>query len=126
MFYLDLELIEPKKPSDFEIKFKQILGLNHIDDEKENFNIIINVLTKILMIFGKKPFTDRSLIDPLFLFINQMWFQQMNFDQYRYNIPYLLDGWSSILTKWLKLDYSTRQQYQQQINIDLLDNNDDD
>jgi hypothetical protein len=69
------------------------------------------------MIFGKKPFIDRSLKDPLFLFINQKWFQLFNYDQNRYNIPFLLNGWSEILTQWLKLNYQDQQHYIEQIII---------
>ncbi|CAF3932003.1 unnamed protein product, partial [Rotaria magnacalcarata] len=108
-------------------KFKQILGLNQIDDDgKENFNIIINVFTKVFMIFGKQPFIDRSLCDPLFIYVDQIWFQQFNYDQYQYKIPFLLDGWSSIITKWLKLDYSIHRRHTQQIKDDLFDDDDDD
>ncbi|CAF3465594.1 unnamed protein product [Rotaria sp. Silwood1] len=118
-----IELIEDRQVSNFEIELKRILGLDSVDDnEKEDFNIIINVLTKILMVFGKKPFIDRSSYDPLFLYVNQMWFEKFNYDQYRYNIPYLLNNWTSIITQWLKLDHSNRQQYIQKINTHLLDN----
>jgi hypothetical protein len=112
-----MELIEPKRLSTFEIELKKILGLNPDDDDgKENFNIMINVLTKIYMVFGKQPFIDRSLKDPLFLFVDQMWFQQFNNDQHRYDIPFLLNGWSAIITQWLKLDDQHRRQYTQQIH----------
>jgi hypothetical protein len=117
--FLDIELIEPKEPSEFEIALKYILRL-HLDDDdddKEDFNIILNVLTKILMIFGKKPFVDRSLNDPMFLFINKKWFQLFNYDQHRYNIPFLLNGWSSILTQWLKLNYQDQKYYIDQIQF---------
>jgi hypothetical protein len=117
--FLDIELIEPKEPSEFEIALKYILRL-HLDDDdddKEDFNIILNVLTKILMIFGKKPFVDRSLNDPMFLFINEKWFQLFNYDQHRYNIPFLLNGWSSILTQWLKLNYQDQKYYIDQIQF---------
>lgn len=67
------------------------------------------------MVFGKQPFIDRSLCDPLFLFVNEKWFQQFDFIQYRYNIPFLLDGWSSIITQWLKLDFRNCQNYIKQI-----------
>jgi hypothetical protein len=121
--FLDIELIEPKEPSEFEIALKYILRL-HLDDDdddKEDFNIILNVLTKILMIFGKKPFVDRSLNDPMFLFINEKWFQLFNYDQHRYNIPFLLNGWSSILTQWLKLNYQDQKYYIDQIQNKFLD-----
>jgi hypothetical protein len=121
--FLDIELIEPKEPSEFEIALKYILRL-HLDDDdddKEDFNIILNVLTKILMIFGKKPFVDRSLNDPMFLFINEKWFQLFNYDQHRYNIPFLLNGWSSILTQWLKLNYQDQKYYIDQIENKFLD-----
>ncbi|CAF2009983.1 unnamed protein product [Rotaria magnacalcarata] len=114
----DTQLIEAKEASNFEVKIKQILDLNpdNDDDGKENFNIIINVLTKLFMVFGKKPFIVQSSTDPMFLYINQMWFQQLNIDQHRYDIPFLLNGFTSIITQWLKLDYSIRRQYIQQIN----------
>ncbi|CAF4168630.1 unnamed protein product, partial [Rotaria magnacalcarata] len=62
----DTQLIEAKEASNFEIKIKQILSLNpdNDDDGKENFNIIINVLTKLFMVFGKKPFIVQSSTDP--------------------------------------------------------------
>ncbi len=94
------------------------------DDEKESFNIIINVLTKLYMVFGRQPFIDRSLNDPLFLYIHQMWFQQFDNNQHRYDIPFLLNGWTSIITQWLKLDYTDRQQYIKQINDEQLDDKD--
>jgi hypothetical protein len=100
---------------------KAILRLHLSDDDKEDFNIIINILTKILMVFGKQPFLDRSLNDPLFLFINQKWFEVFNYDQHRYNIPFLLNGWDSILTQWLKLNYQDQQHYIDQIPNKLLD-----
>jgi hypothetical protein len=126
-FFLGIELIEPKKATKLEIEMKKIFGLNpDHDDGKENFNIIINVLTKIYMVFGKQPFIQRSLNDPLFLFVNQIWFQQFNHDQQRYNIPFLLNGWSSIITQWLKLHFKNRQLYIQQIPEDQLDHDDDD
>jgi hypothetical protein len=98
---------------------KKIMGLNPADDDgKENFDIIINVLTKIYMIFGKQPFIDRSINDALFLYVTQIWFQQFNNDQHRYDIPFLLNGWNSIITQWLKLDYPNRRKYMQQIKDD--------
>ena len=125
-FFLDIELIEPKTESQFEIEMKKIFGLIHSSsDEKDNFNIIINVLTKILMVFGKQPFLERSKIDPLFLFIYQKWLQQLDYDQHQNNIPILLNGWSSILTQWLKLDYQNQEIYFKQIPENQLDNNDD-
>jgi len=54
-----------------------------------------------------------------------MWFQQLNNDQHQQDIQFLLNGWTSILTQWLKLDYSDRRQYIQQINPNLLDDDDD-
>jgi hypothetical protein len=116
---IGIELIEPKKPSKFELEMKKIMGLNPADDDgKENFDIIINVLTKIYMIFGKQPFIDRSINDALFLYVTQIWFQQFNNDQHRYDIPFLLNGWNSIITQWLKLDYPNRRKYMQQIKDD--------
>jgi hypothetical protein len=116
---IGIELIEPKKPSKFELEMKKIMGLNPADDDgKENFDIIINVLTKIYMIFGKQPFIDRSTNDALFLYVTQIWFQQFNNDQHRYDIPFLLNGWNSIITQWLKLDYPNRRKYMQQIKDD--------
>lgn len=106
---------------------KKMLGLSQDDDDKkEIFNLIVNVLTKNSVVFGKQPFIQRSLIDPLFLFINQIWFQQYNETQHRYDIPFLLNGWSNILTQWLKLSYSDCQQYIAQIPEEQLDNHDDD
>jgi len=41
----NIELIEPKNLSKFEIELRKVVGLNSDDDDgKENFNIIINVL----------------------------------------------------------------------------------
>lgn len=113
LFYsIGTDLIEAKKASNFEIKLKEVLGFDQDhDDKKENFNIIINVLVKIFMVFGKQPFLDQSLHDPLFSYINQMWFQQINIDQHRYDIPFLLNNFTLIITQWLKLDYSIRKKY---------------
>ena len=55
-----------------------------------------------------------------------MWFQQINNDQHQRDITFLLNGWSSIITQWLKLDYDNRRQYIQQISKDQLYDNDDD
>jgi len=121
-----IELIEPRAPSQFEIDWKEKFGFSmNGDDKKENFSIIVNVLTKIFMVFGREPFIERSFHDPLLLFIKQIWFTQFNNDQHRYDIPFLLNGWSTILTKWLKLDYKNRREYIQQINEDQLDDDDD-
>jgi len=125
-----IELIEPKPPSRFEIEIKRMMGLNSTDDDKDDdkkkdFNLIVNVLTKIYFIFGQQPFIDRSLHNPLFLYVNQMWLQQINNEQHQHDIPFLLNGWASILTQWLKLDYKNRRQYIEQINDDQLDNDDD-
>jgi len=122
-FYIGIELIEAKEASRLEIEMKEILGVDLGDDD---LNIIINVLTKINLVFGKQPFIDRSLHDPLFLYVNQMWFEQNKNDQHRYDIPFLLNGWTSIITQWLKLDYQTRRQYIQQINDNQLNDDDDD
>jgi hypothetical protein len=125
-FFKGIELIEPKAASKFEIEMKKMFGLNPNDDDgKENFNLIINVLTKISMVFGKQPFIQRSLIDPLFLFVNQLWFQQFDNDQHRYDIPFLLNGWSNIITQWLKLDYQQQKKYIQQIPEHQRDHDDD-
>jgi len=78
------------------------------------------------MVFGKQPFIDRSLHDPLFLYVNQMCFQQINSEQHRYDIPFLLNGWTSILTQWLKLDDENRQHYIEQIPDQQRDDYDDD
>ncbi len=96
------------------------------DDEKKDLNLIVNVLTKIYFIFGQQPFIDRSLRDPLFLYVNQMWFQKINNEQNQHDISYLLDGWTSVITQWLKLSYPNRRQYIEQINLDLLYDGDDD
>jgi len=106
------------------------MGLNpdnddNDDEKKKDFNIIVNVLTKIYFIFGQQPFIDRSLHNPLFLYVNQIWLQQVNNEQHQHDIPFLLNGWTSILTQWLKLDYKNRRQYIEQINDDQLDNDDD-
>ncbi|CAF1260570.1 unnamed protein product [Rotaria sordida] len=66
------ELIEARETSDVERKIKNILNLGLDDDGKANFNIIINVLTKIFMVFGKQPFIDQLSLDPLFSYINQI------------------------------------------------------
>jgi len=128
--YEGIELVEPKPPSRFEIEIKKIMGLNpdnddNDDEKKKDFNIIVNVLTKIYFIFGQQPFIDRSLHNPLFLYVNQIWLQQVNNEQHQHDIPFLLNGWASILTQWLKLDYKNRRQYIEQINDDQLDNDDD-
>jgi hypothetical protein len=93
------------------------------NNKKKDLNLIVNILTKIYFIFGQQPFIDRSLHDPLFLFVNQMWFTQINNQENQDDIPFLLNGWSSFLTQWLKLGYSNRRQYIEQINPDLLYDN---
>jgi len=100
-------------------------GDDNDDEKKKDFNLIVNVLTKIYFIFGQQPFIDRSLHNPLFLYVNQIWLQQVNNEQHQRDIPFLLNGWASILTQWLKLDYKNRRQYIEQINDDQLDNDDD-
>ncbi|CAF0877940.1 unnamed protein product [Adineta steineri] len=125
-----IELIEARPLSTFELEFKKIMSTvdssNGNYDQKKDFDLIINVLTKIYFIFGQQPFIDRSLYDPLFLYINQIWFKQINNDQNKPDIPYLLTSWTSILTQWLKLTYRNRQQYIEKINPELLYNDDSD
>jgi len=89
------------------------------DDKKKHFNLIVNVLTKIYFIFGQQPFIDRSLHHPLFLYANQMWFQQINKEQNQHDISFVLNGWTSIIIQWLKLGHPNRRQYTEQINPDL-------
>jgi hypothetical protein len=89
------------------------------DDKKKDFNLIVNVLTKIYFIFGQQPFIDRSLHHPLFLYTNQIWFQQINNEQNQHNISFVLNGWTSIIIQWLKLGHPNRRQYTKQINPDL-------
>jgi hypothetical protein len=107
--------IEPKSSSRFVSELKQILNLTYSnendenDDEKRNFDLIVNVLTKIYFVFGQKPFIDRSLNDPLFLFVYQNWFEKIIDNQN--DIPFLLDGWSKILTQW----FSNRRKYLEQL-----------
>ncbi len=126
-FSKGVELVEPKPPSKFELELKKLMGTDSdSDDEKKDLNLIVNVLTKIYFIFGQQPFIDRSLRDPLFLFVNQIWFPQINNEQNQHDIPFLLDGWTSIITQWLKLSYPNRRQYTEQINPDLLYDGDDD
>jgi hypothetical protein len=96
------------------------------NNKKKDFDLIVNFLTKIYFIFGQQPFIDRSLRDPLFLYVNQIWFPQINNEQNQHDIPFLLDGWTSIITQWLKLSYPNRRQYTEQINPDLLYDGDDD
>jgi len=126
-FSKGVELVEPKPPSKFELELKKLMGTDSdSNDEKKDLNLIVNVLTKIYFIFGQQPFIDRSLRDPLFLYVNQMWFQKINNEQNQHDISYLLDGWTSIITQWLKLGHPNRRQYIEQINPDLLYDNDDD
>ncbi|CAF1517543.1 unnamed protein product [Rotaria sordida] len=65
----DIKLIQDKKKiSHFEIELKQILAIYFYNDSnKEYLNIIINILTKISMIFGKQPKIDQSLYHPFCL-----------------------------------------------------------
>ncbi len=118
-----IQLIQPKSTSRFVSELKQILNLTYSndddrddDDEKRNFDLIINVLTKIYFVFGQQPFIHRSFKDPLFLFVKQIWFQQIHNEQNQHDISFLIDGWSSILTKWFQLDHTNRQQYIQQLH----------
>jgi hypothetical protein len=129
--YEGIELVEPKPPSRFEIELKKMMGFNSTDEnnndeKKQNFNLIVNVLTKIYFIFGQQPFIHRSLRDPLFLYVNKKWFEQIENDKYQDDIPFLLNGWTSIITQWLKFDYPKRREYIEQINPDLLYDDDDD
>ncbi len=96
------------------------------NNNKKDFDLIVNVLTKIYFIFGQQPFIDRCLHDPLLLFVNQMLFPQINNQENQHDIPFLLNGWSSFVTQWLKLGYRNRRQHIEQINPDLLYDNDDD
>jgi hypothetical protein len=126
-FSKGVKLVELKPPSKFELELKKLMGTDSdSDDEKKDLNLIVNVLTKIYFIFGQQPFIDRSLRDPLFLYVNQMWFQKINNEQNQHDISYLLDGWTSVITQWLKLSYPNRRQYIEQINLDLLYDGDDD
>ncbi|CAF3661921.1 unnamed protein product [Rotaria sp. Silwood1] len=119
----DSDLLEDTYLSGFELKLRKTLHVDSLDDNiKENFNIIINVLTKIYMAFGDKQFIELSLYDPFYLFINEMWFKTFNYEQYRYNIPYLLSGFTSIITTWLKFDYSARQLFVKQIDHHISNN----
>ena len=108
----DSELIQPKEASKFEIELKKIMGLNSENyDPKETFHLIVNVLTKIYLVFGRQPFLDQAKLDPLFLFIQQKWFPSFDHQQHRLNLTFLLNGWTSILTQWIKLPYKDQQEY---------------
>ena len=114
-----IQLIEPQAPSRFLSELKELMNLGRTDnqdDEKRNFHLIVNVLTKISFVFGQEPFLRRSLYDPFFLFVKQIWFEQIHNEQNQQDISFLLDGWSSIITKWSKLDYQNRRQYIEQID----------
>ncbi|CAF4888254.1 unnamed protein product [Rotaria sp. Silwood1] len=127
--YEGVELVEPKPPSKFALELKKLMSShstdNEADDKKKDFNLIVNVLTKIYFIFGKQPFIDRSRYDPLFLYVNDMWFEQINNEQDQRNVTFLINGWRSILTQWLKLSNANRRQYFEKIDSDLLYNDDD-
>ncbi|CAF1265954.1 unnamed protein product [Adineta ricciae] len=113
----DIQLIEPERSSWFEVGLRELFGMDHTE-RKDDFHLIVNVLTKIYLAFGRKPFLDRSSVDALYLFIEQNWFRQFDYDQNQSNVRFLLKGWTSMLKKWLKFDYSDRRQYIEQINQD--------
>ena len=81
------------------------------DEQKKNFNLIVDVLTKIYFIFGIKPFLNRSIHDPFFLFVKQNWFDLKDQQINQQNISSLLNHWSSIINQWIHLDFSTRQTF---------------
>jgi len=121
------ELVKPKSELRYVEQVKKLMGYVSIDDDEEkkkNFDVIINVLTKIHFIFGQKPFIDRSNNDPFLLYVNQNWFQQLNNDQHQHDINSLINGWTSIISQWLKLSYQNRQYYIQQIPHDQFHNDD--
>jgi hypothetical protein len=127
-FPLGIELIEPRPLSSFALEMKRMMNLtsdNDDNDQKKKLNLIVNVLTKIYFIFGQEPFIDRSLHNPFFLYVKQMWFQQIKNEENQRDIQFLLNGWTSILTQWVKFDYQNRRKYIEQINPDQLDNDDD-
>ena len=113
----DIQLIEPERSSWFEVGLRELLGMDH-RERKDDFHLIVNVLTKIYLAFGRKPFLDRSSVDVLYLFIEQNWFRHFDDDQNQFNVRFLLKGWTSMLKKWLKFDYSDRRPYIEQINQD--------
>lgn len=121
--FLGKELIEVRKKSDFEMILQQLMGQNGdgIDENKENFRLIVNVLAKIYLTFGYDLFVDRSKIDPLFLFAHQTWLQEIHNHQESNDMQFLIKGWASILKKWLRMKGNDKRIYMQQINSNQLD-----
>jgi len=91
-----------------------LLGSSETHDDKKHFNFIVNVLTKIYLVFGQQPFIERSSIDAMYLYVNKIWLNQLNNNEGEHQMKILLDGWRSTITQWLKLDYTNRQVYRKE------------
>ena len=96
--YLGAELLEPDEISKIELLCSPI----KICTNQDYLNLIINVLTKILYIFGKEPFARRSSADRFFSFNYRTWLEKFPFEQHRTNIPLLIHNWFTNLKEWLK------------------------
>jgi len=92
------ELLEPDEISKIELLCSPI----KICTNQDYLNLIINVLTKILYIFGKEPFARRSSADRFFSFNYRTWLEKFPFEQHRTNIPLLIHNWFTNLKEWLK------------------------
>lgn len=127
------ELVHPKPLSPFVLEFRQLMANQHLNtsdrdehDDKRDFHLIVNVLTKIYFVFGQQPFIEHSLCDPLFLFVKQTWFPLIVDQETQRDITLLINGWSQYLTEWFDLDRETRKGYFEQIQPDRLYCFDDD
>ncbi|CAF1238823.1 unnamed protein product [Rotaria sp. Silwood1] len=124
------ELIDERRPSEFFLHLESMMVRRYLtecdNNSKDHFNVIVDVLAKIHFLFGQQPFFEQSSKDAMFLFVNKMWFNQLNNDEGEYEMEFLFNGWKSIITQWLNLDYRDCKVYFEETENNTVDDDDDD
>lgn len=102
------------------------MNLNGNNDRHEDLHLMVKVLSKIYLAFGKQVFINRSMDDPFYLFVVQTSLKQLEKEEdEKKKIAFLRQQWTSIITNWLKLDYTTRRSYSEPMDNDDFDDDDD-
>ncbi len=122
------ELIDERRPSEFFLHLETMM-VRHEPTEcdnnsKDDFSVIVDVLAKIHFLFGQQPFIEQSSKDAMFLFVKKMWFNQLKNDEGEYEMEFLLNGWKSIITQWLNLDYRNGKIYFEETENNTIDDDD--
>lgn len=121
-----MELVEPKAPSEFQQQLERIMNVtgNRID-RHEDLHIMVKILSKIYLAWGKQPFLDRSMDDPFYSFVVQTSLHRLEKESdEKKKIAFLRQTWTSIITNWLKLDFTTKRSYCEPLDNDQFDDDD--